>query len=94
MAATDLYRGENAGYNAPALNGEAVTPADGTDLNYVSRALWVGTAGDLCVVMVGDKALDGQTLTLVGVPAGTLLPLAVERVKATGTTAGDIVALR
>lgn len=96
MPAEDLYRNENAGYGAPALDGEAVAPNDNVDLNYVSRALWIGGAGNIVVVMAGDKANDGAgtTLTFTGIPAGTLLPLAVARVKSTGTTATGIVALR
>ena len=94
MAAIDPYSGENAGYGAPALNGEEVTPADGSDLTYATRAIWVGGAGDLEVVMKGDKAAAGATLSITGIPAGTLLPLSVVRIKATGTTATAIVALR
>ncbi len=91
--APNPFDGAPRSWDAPALNGAEVTPADGSDLSFVSRALYVGGAGDLEVVMAGDHSSDGATLTIVGVPAGTLLPLAVSRVKATGTTATSIVAL-
>ena len=94
MAAIDVYASEPDGFGAPALNGEEVSPDDGTDLTFVSRAIWVGGAGNLEVVMVGDKGAAGATLSITGIPAGTLLPLAVTRIKATGTTATAIVALR
>ena len=94
MAAIDIYEDEPNGFGAPALNGEEVTPHDTNELTFVSRALWVGGAGTLEVVMVGDGAAGGQQLTIAGIPAGTLLPLAVKQVKATGTTATLIVALR
>lgn len=72
----------------PATSGAAVTPADGADLGSVSRALWVGGAGDVKVTL-----RDGTAVTLTAVPAGSLLPLQCTRVWATGTTATAIVAL-
>lgn len=73
---------------APATDAAVVTPNDSTDLSCPTRALWVGGAGNLAVNMYG-----GQTITLNGVPAGTLLPVTVTRVRATNTTATNIVAL-
>lgn len=67
--------------------GAAVTKSDSTDLG-VTRALWVGGAGDLAVQFV-DTA---TTVTLVGIPAGTLLPLQVSKVM-NATTATNIVAI-
>lgn len=93
MAAVDVMSGVAYDYNNPAYNAEAVTPADGADLNFVSRALWVGGAGAISVIMAGKEAA-GETVLLSGIPAGTLLPIAVARVRATGTTATLIVALR
>jgi len=72
----------------PATDGFAVTPNDSADLTRPTRALWVGGAGDVVVDMV-----DGTTLTIGGVQAGTLLPFAVKRVRATNTTATLIVGL-
>jgi len=74
--------------SAPARDAAAVIPNDATDLAVTSRALFIGQAGDVSVVMLG-----GQTITFAGLAAGTLLPVRVSRVKATGTTAGSIVAL-
>jgi hypothetical protein len=48
----------------------------------------VGGAGNLTVTMQ-----DGSDLTLTGVTAGSVLPLAVTKVKVTGTTATSIAAL-
>lgn len=74
---------------APAEAGEAITPSDTLDLNNVSRALYVGTSGDLRLILV-----DGGTITLSGVQAGTIYPVRVRRVLASGTTAGNLVGLR
>ncbi len=72
----------------PATSGEAVSKSDTVDLTNVSRGLYVGGAGDVAVLM-----LDGTALTFSSVPAGTLLPIRVSRVKSTGTTATNMVAL-
>ena len=88
MPAQDKYGLYSPGLTMPATHAEAVTPSDTTDLGMVSRALYVGSAGNVAVVMA-----DGSTATLVAVGGGTLLPIRVSRVKATGTTAGSMVAL-
>lgn len=88
MAAIELYPGMSTGLSAPCRNAEQVTASDGTDLVYVSRALFVGGAGAVCVITA-----NGETVTFTGVVAGTVLPMRVSRVKSTGTTATNIVAM-
>lgn len=73
----------------PANKAQAVTPNDGADLTNVSRALWVGSGGDLSLIFRGDTA----AVTIKNVPDGFLVPFRVKRVRATGTTATDIVSL-
>lgn len=85
----DFFTNFLHGVEAPASNGRAVTPNDGADLAEVTRAVYVGGAGDLRVMLRGDTA----PVTLVAVPAGTFCPLRVKRVHATGTTATGIVGL-
>ena len=80
--------GGQGGFTSSAFGGEAVTPNDGADLAFVSRALYVGGDGNVAVVMH-----DGSALTFVGLKAGTLMPLRVSRVKSTGTTATSLVSL-
>lgn len=89
MAALDQfgYR-TGAGPNHPASHAEAVTPSDSTDLAYVSRALWVGGAGNVAVVMA-----SGAAVTFSNIAAGTLLPIRVSRVKSTSTTATLLVSV-
>lgn len=72
----------------PARYGVAVTPNDNTDLAVTSRAIWVGGAGAISLTTEG-----GDTVLISGIPAGTLLPIAANRIRATGTTATLIVAL-
>lgn len=89
MAAIDAYEFLAPALATPSTNGEAVTPNDSADLSYVSRGLWVGGAGNLAVILKGMQT----PVTLVGVAAGSLLPLRVSRVMSTNTTATNIVSL-
>ena len=82
MANPGLVGGKDPDWTAPATGGAAVTVADtGTDTNGPFRALWVGAAGNVKVT-----TRDGSTFTLVGVAAGTLIPVAASLVWSTGTT--------
>ncbi len=72
-----------------AGSAEAVTPDNDTDLTAVTRGLYVGGAGNVRVIL--DR--DSSTVDFVGVVAGSVLPLRIKRVHATGTTATSIVAL-
>ncbi|HTK34467.1 MAG TPA: hypothetical protein VL358_04165 [Caulobacteraceae bacterium] len=62
----------------------AVTPSDTTQLGLVG--VYVGAAGDLAVV-----GGDGGAVTFPSVPAGVIIPMAITKVKTTGTTASGIV---
>lgn len=81
-----VYRSANA--TAPAHSAAAVTTSDSTVLP-ITRALYVGGAGNLAVTMGEDE----NNVTFVGVLAGMVYPLQVSKVLATGTTATNIVAL-
>ena len=72
----------------PVRRAAAVTKSDSTVIE-TTRGLWVGGAGDLAVRFSDDRA---TTITIVGVPAGTLVPLSVVQVM-NATTATSIVAL-
>ncbi len=74
---------------APANSAEAVTPNDSTDLTNVSRALYIGGAGNVYV----DMRDTGTNIAIIGATAGSVLPLRVSRVYSTNTTATNIVAL-
>ncbi|MGA0837813.1 MAG: spike base protein, RCAP_Rcc01079 family [Ilumatobacteraceae bacterium] len=71
-----------------SITYEAVTPSDSTDLTTLARAIYVGGAGNVVAVQH-----DGTAVTFTGVPAGTVLPIAVRRINSTSTTATAIVAL-
>lgn len=82
----DNFAGRAEGIEAPARGGFAITANDNTDLVRETRAIYVGASGDLAVTMA-----DGTQVVLGGIAAGSLLPLRLGRVKATNTTAGDLV---
>lgn len=88
MSQTDNFRRHSRSLTAPPDQGCAVTPDDANDLAVVTRALYVGSGGDLSVAMA-----DGTRLIFAAVPAGALRPIRVSRVLATGTTAGKILGL-
>lgn len=73
---------------APARDAAAVVPNDFADLVQLPRALFVGTAGNVAVVMAG-----GQSVVFENCAAGVVLPVRAARIRATGTTAGALVAL-
>lgn len=93
MPATDLFQDQyldpqRAGLpHWPAKRVEVVTPDDSNDLAYVSRWIYVGAGGDLVVIV------NAVEVTFGSVQPGTLLPIRVSRVKTTGTTATQILAL-
>ena len=67
---------------------EAVTPSDSVNFpGGPARGLYVGTTGNISVVMYGD----GATVIFSAVPVG-ILSVQCTRVNATGTTAANIVA--
>lgn len=84
--AVDVTRG---GIGEPAVYAVAVTPSDNDDLANVSRALYVGGAGNVNVHMLGSRT----AVVFSGVPAGTILPIRVRRVLSTSTTATQILNL-
>ncbi|MEA3197393.1 MAG: hypothetical protein QOF32_1445 [Gammaproteobacteria bacterium] len=74
-----------------ATLASSVTPNDSNALVDVTRYVYVGTAGNLTVIMADDATQTPVTFTAV--PAGTVLPIAVVKIMATGTSAGALIAL-
>jgi hypothetical protein len=86
---SDPIHNRAATLESPAWDAWAITPSDSDMVpNAPTRALYIGTGGNLTVDMGA-----GRTITLVGVLGGTILPIRVDMVFATGTTATDIVGL-
>ena len=87
MPAIDRYATLAVPFDGPGIDAIPVTPSDGTDLSYVSRALWLPLTGTAGTVRVTTAA---GTLRDIPLAAGDMLPLRVTRVWATGTTAAGL----
>jgi hypothetical protein len=85
--ATTAYLSADA--TVSAHRASAITTSDSTIYQQPTRALYVGAAGNITV----DMADGGTALTFVAVQGGTILPIQVTRIYATGTSATSIVAL-
>jgi hypothetical protein len=85
----DQFSNSADSVSAPARRAAAVTPSDSVALAAIPKALYVGSGGSVVARGVDDTA----DVTFVNVGAGTILPLRARYVRATGTSAGDIVAL-
>ncbi|RYD91929.1 MAG: hypothetical protein EOP61_26615 [Sphingomonadales bacterium] len=75
--------------SAPATRAVSVTPHDTDALADIPKALFVGTGGNLTLRGAGG----GSDTVWKNVASGTIVPLRAEYVRATGTTAADILAL-
>lgn len=85
---TDHHQHQMEGLTSPYNDAAAVTPSDSTDLANTTRAIYVGSQGNLTVRMAGS----GNDV-LFTLDKHEMLPLRVVRVLATGTTCTNIVAL-
>lgn len=74
-------------HSAPAVTLVALTKSDSTTFA-PTRGLYVGGAGDVAV-----KDLSGNSVTLVGATAGSVLPIRCTMLLSTGTSATSVVAL-
>jgi hypothetical protein len=74
------FANAQAGLESPGIGSFPITPSDSTTI--AARSLYVTSAGDVCFVGV-----DGTTDTWT-VPDNFIIPIAVTKVKASGTTGG------
>lgn len=73
--------------DAPATQAFAIVPSDGAELPAVTKAIYVGSSGDVTL-----RPLRGTAdVTYRNVPEGAYLTVRASHVRATGTTAGDLV---
>lgn len=85
---TDTFKTFARSLTSPPENAHPIVPDDGADLPHVTRALYVGGAGDVAARLMG-----GREAVFRNLPAGSLIPIRINRVLAAGTTATDLVGL-
>lgn len=74
--------------NSPSRSMLSVAPHDVDPLPRLPKALYVGTGGDVTLRCVDD----GADVVFRNVPSGALIRARARYVRATGTTAADILA--
>ena len=85
----DQFSSSADAVSAPARRAIAVTPHDSNALADIPKALYVGTGGQITM-----RGVDGAADQVwKNVPAGAILPFRAAYVRATGTSAADILAL-
>jgi hypothetical protein len=85
---TDTFSSYSAVPNSPARYAAAITPSNTNLLPVYARGIYVGGSGNIALTTP-----NGDTVTFIGVLAGTILPVCVSQVFATNTTATNLIAL-
>jgi len=86
---SDPFVGVSDAPYAPATRALAVIPHDADPLADTPKGLFVGTGGNITM-----RGLNGGSDEIwKNVPSGTVLPFRAQYIRATGTTASDILAL-
>jgi hypothetical protein len=73
--------------DSPAAQAFAIVPSDSAELPAVTKAIYVGSSGDVTLRPVRAAA----DVTYRNVPDGAYLTVRASHVRATGTTADDLV---
>lgn len=73
--------------DAPASHAFAIAPSDSAELPAVTKAIYVGSSGDVMLRPLRAAA----DVIYRNVPEGAYLTIRASHVRATGTTAGDLV---
>lgn len=84
MPITDAFKDFSSGLSGPITDAAVVTPSDSVDMLHMTRALYVGGAGDIRVTLA-----SGSVVNFAGMAVGWH-PVRAARVHATGTTATNI----
>jgi hypothetical protein len=85
---TDTFKTFSRSLTSPPENAVEIAPSDAESLPFVTRALYVGGAGDVALRLSG-----GAEVTLRGQQGGSLIPIRIDQVKSAGTTATGLVGL-
>lgn len=85
----DLFSSSSDSVISPAARCFAIVPSDSEELPFVTKAIYVGEAGNVVL-----RSLSGTDfVTFANVQAGTIIDARVCQIRATGTSAASIVGL-
>ena len=84
----DTFAKHSRSLTAPPEEAAAIAPDDAADLAFATRALYVGTGGDVRLRMLG-----GGEVALTNLASGSLIPIRAIKVFATGTNANGLIGL-
>ena len=81
----------------PGEKAVTITPSDSTNIDFFggggpTRAIYVGSGGDISVEMFGNP-VGQKTEVYDAVLTGTILPISITRVNSTLTTASKLKAI-
>lgn len=74
---------------SPARNAFSILPDDTIALPSATKAVYVGTGGDIAVQLIDSE----QDVVFSNVPTGSILAIRIVAVRASGTTASNLVGL-
>lgn len=75
--------------SSPAEVCFAIVPSDSAELTLVTKGIYIGTEGSVRVLPLRSDT----EVTFANVPAGSILDVRVRAVRATGTTAANLVGM-
>jgi hypothetical protein len=84
----DHFSAHAAGLTSPAEHADPITPSDDAELPRATRALYVGQGGDVAV-----RFVSGEAVVLANLQGGTVYPLRLRQILASGTMASGLVGL-
>lgn len=84
----DTFKTFARSLTSPPEHAREIAPDDAASLPFVTRALYVGGAGDVALRLQG-----GAEVVFRGLQAGSLIPIRVDQIKSTGTTATGLIGL-
>jgi hypothetical protein len=85
--AQDKFVNFQPGLQTPVRSSFVISPSDTAELPFVTRALYIGSAGNITARLADDTA----SVTFNGLGAGSILPIRARQIYATGTTAGMVL---
>ena len=85
----DKFENSVDSVTAPASECFSITPSDTNELAVATKAIYIGSGGDLAVIAVGSDT----PVTFRDTITGSILDIRVRQVLVTGTTAQELIGL-